>query len=354
MNALTRRPALEPTPCRLAVPEAAGQQLLARLRHPAAIGEAFEASAKYAVSSGALCDLLRYCEAELELQQQALFDLPCFEARLGAENICFVHARSSDPRALPLLLVHGYSASLAEFQQQIAGLTAGDGAPAFHVVCPSLPGFGLTSGEALPRSAAAQCAGLMAQLGYPRYLVHGSDLGAKVALELAALDEPHVAALHVTALPTYPAPAGDADPASSQEKSQLLRLAELEAELEFALPESPLEELAYALSRSDEELGTLTPQQRAGLLTGLLLSTSFGNPDARASLHRLRLEPAPRSAVPIALHAFPLDAPSLRRAALERYRVVEWHEHALGGCTPALEQPELWLSSLRSWGARLG
>src|SRR6185369_2135531 len=85
-----------------------------------------------------------------------------------------------------------------------------DAAPgvAFHVVCPSLPGFGWSAPAPDLRMMAERCAHLMKQLGYSRYGVHGSDLGACVALELAALDAEHVAGVHVTSVPAYP----DADP----------------------------------------------------------------------------------------------------------------------------------------------
>jgi microsomal epoxide hydrolase len=355
MHANLRGQASEIEPLQLSRPDAALAALRQRLGRSVARGEALAASAAYGAPWSALCELLRHFEAGFQLEQQALFGLPCFETRAAGERVCFIHVRSRERTALPLLLLHGGSASLAEFQNQILPLTEATGGSPVHVVCPSLPGFGLSSGEPCPRAAAATCAALMARLGYGRYLVHGSELGAKVALELAALDSAHVAASHVTLAPAYPLP----NPAASaelspQEKSRLLRVSELQSELAWGWPESPVEELALALSQVDQELGSPSHQLRDSLLTGLLLSWAFGNATDRAKIRATRLEPAPTCAVPVALNAFPLDAPSLQRFAAARYRIAEWQEHEHGGAMPALEQPALWLESLRRCAGQLG
>jgi len=340
----------EIAPFRLERPEATRARLRTRLEQPDAIREACWACGAFGASWPMLHELLDHFTTRFALERQPLFGLPCFEVRVEDDLARFVHARSNAEAALPLLLLHGYSASLAEFQDQIPALTAGAGGQAFHVVCPSLPGFGLSSGAPSPEAAARLCATLMARLGYTRYLVHGSDLGARVALELAALDAARVAAVHVTSLPARPDSLAALTPA---EKSRLLRLAELEQELDGGLPETPIAELGYALSRADDELGDGARTLRDGLLTGWVLSWALCDQRERATLHARRLEPAPRSRVPIALHAFPLDVPSLRRFASERYRIAEWHEHELGGSAPALERPELWLTSICSWAAQL-
>jgi epoxide hydrolase len=352
MNAAAFTDAPEIEPLRLVVPHAAVARLRQSLSHRARIGEALAASAAYGAAWSTLRELLRHFEDGFELERQALFELPCFEARLASERVCFVHARSRDDAALPLLLLHGAGASLAEFQDQIRPLTQGTAGRSFHVVCPSLPGFGLTSGDPSPRAAARACAALMARLGYARYLVHGSELGAKVALELAAIDGGHTAALHVTTAPAYPTSVTELADLSSGEKSRLTRLFELHNELHDGSPETPLEQLAFGLSRVDDEL-VASRSVRDGLLTALALSCALGSSAGRALANGFSLEPAPSSSVPIALEAFPLGAPSLRRFAQQRYRVAEWREHELGGGMPALEQPELFRESLTRWAAQL-
>jgi epoxide hydrolase len=352
MSAVVRNKASEIEPLRLSVPETTLARLRQRLSHDLRSGEALSVCLAYGASWDALRDLVHRLQAGFALERQRLFDLPCFEARLGDERMCFIHARSDQRSALPLLLLHGSCGSLAEFQDQIQPLTEGANGRPHHVVTPSLPGFGLTRSGLSARAAAELCAELMDRLGYARYVVHGSELGAKIALELAALDGAHVAAAHVTGAPAYPA-AGTQAELSAHEKSQLLRLSELQSELDAGLPQSPLEELAYALSRVDDELGPPSRSLGDGLLTALALSATFTTPRARSRLCAELLEPAPSSAVPVALNAFPLGAPSLRRAAAERYRIAEWREHERGGSMPALEQPELWRESLARSAAQL-
>lgn len=343
MNAVIRSKASAIEPLRLSVPEATLARLRLRLSHGLESGEALDASLSYGAAWSALCRLVQRFETGFELTRQPLFELPCFEARVGAHRVCFIHSCSSDRSALPLLLLHGYSGSLAEFQEQIRPLTNGATGRAHHVVCPSLPGFGLTPGQATATAAAEVCAQLMRQLGYTRYVVHGSELGAKLALELAALDSAHVAAVHVTSAPAYPT---DERALTAAEKSQMLRLRELQRQVVDDLPDSPIAELAYALGRVDSELGDPTPAVSDGLLTSLVLTEAFAVAAERARTYAGWLEPAPRSSVPVALAAFPLDAPSLRRAATQRYRIAQWREHEYGGSMPALEQPAVWLESL--------
>jgi len=349
MNAVARSYGFEIEPHRLSAPDAVSTRLRQRLGREVRTGEALAACLAYGASWPALCELVRYLQDGFQLEQQALFDLSCFEARLGNARLCFVHERSSQRSALPLLLLHGYSASLAEFQAHVLPLAAGAHGRAHHVVCPSLPGFGFSGGAQDARATAELCAALMARLGYARYMVHGSELGAKVALELAALDEEHVVAAHVTSVAAYPA----AEPLSPPEKSRAIRLFELESELALAGTAAPLAELARALSQVDEELGAPARSLHDGVLTGLALSLAFASSDQRARLHAARFAPAPSSRVPLAVDLFPLDAPSFRGVAAQRYRIAEWNEHRFGGAMPALEQPALWSASVARCAAQL-
>ena len=122
-------------------------------------------------------------------------------------DIHFLHVRSPHAQALPLLLTHGWPGSVVEFQKVIGPLTdptahGGDAADAFHVVCPSLPGFGFSgkpaaTGWGVDRIAAAW-AKLMARLGYTRYGAQGGDWGSAVTRSLGAQDAAHCAGIHVT------------------------------------------------------------------------------------------------------------------------------------------------------------
>ncbi len=360
MNAAIRRHPTEIEPCRLVVPEAALRRLRLRLGRGVATGEALDASLAYGAPLDLLYELLDYWLHDFRLDRQQVIDLPTFTTELDDGEWCFIHARSSEAFALPILLLHGYSGSLAELElviepladPRIHGASAGD---AFHVVCPGLPGFGLSEGAPNAGTIAEGCAALMARLGYSRYVVHGSDLGANIALRLATLDGAHVAGLHVTALPSYPAEnSSDLASLTRHEKSQLALLTELQEELSFQLPESPIARLAFALARLEHE--TQSSENAAWLrplLTALTLSWSLGSASAQNELYcEHRLAPAAATSTPISVQSFPLDAPTLRRFAERQHRVVDWTEHAQGGPMPALEQPALLCESLRAFFRR--
>ena len=121
--------------------------------------------------------------------------------------IHFVHARSLHANAMPLLITHGWPGSIVEFHKVIEPLTnptafGGDSSDAFHVVCPSLPGFAFsgkptTTGWGVDRIAAAWAV-LMHRLGYERYAAQGGDWGSAVTTSLGAQDPQHCAGIHIT------------------------------------------------------------------------------------------------------------------------------------------------------------
>ena len=128
--------------------------------------------------------------------EQHLNAFPQFIANVDGQPIHFVHVRSAVPDATPLLLAHGYPSSFVEFTRMIGPLVdpeAHGGRPddAFHVVIPSLPGFGFSTPVTRPglgiKGAAAAFDAIMLALGYERYGVHGGDVGAGIAEELSIL-----------------------------------------------------------------------------------------------------------------------------------------------------------------------
>ena len=135
-----------------------------------------------------------------------LNELPQFTTEIDGQNIHFLHVRSPEPDALPLIMTHGWPGSIAEFMKIIGPLTdprahGGDPADAFHVVAPSLPGFGFSMpvrepGWEMGRTTDA-FAELMRRLGYDRYGAQGGDIGAGVTGRLAGIDPDHVIGYHV-------------------------------------------------------------------------------------------------------------------------------------------------------------
>src|SRR5215212_1102687 len=139
-------------------------------------------------------------------QEARLNEFPQFITEIDGQRIHFLHVRSPEPDALPLIITHGYPGSVAEFMDIIGPLTnprayGGDPADAFHVVAPSLPGFGFSTplagtGWEVGRTARAW-ATLMNRLGYNRYGAQGGDVGSGVSGDLAKIDAGHVVGIHI-------------------------------------------------------------------------------------------------------------------------------------------------------------
>jgi pimeloyl-ACP methyl ester carboxylesterase len=146
--------------------------------------------------------------------QEARFNRwPNFLTEIDGQQIHFIHARSPEPDALPLVITHGWPGSVAEFLDVVDPLCdprahGGDPADAFHVVAPSLPGYGWSGPTVEPgwdvRRVAEAWVALMARLGYDRYGAQGGDWGAMVSMNVAALDPEHVAGLHTNMLLAFP------------------------------------------------------------------------------------------------------------------------------------------------------
>jgi pimeloyl-ACP methyl ester carboxylesterase len=148
----------------------------------------------------------RWAALDWRAVEARLNEFPQLTTVVDGQTIHAFHVRSPEPDALPLLLTHGWPSSPVEFLDLVGPLTdprahGGDPADAFHVVIPSLPGFGFSTpvaeaGWDLGRSARA-FAELMARLGYDRYGAHGGDMGAGLSGLVGMLDAGHVAGVHV-------------------------------------------------------------------------------------------------------------------------------------------------------------
>jgi pimeloyl-ACP methyl ester carboxylesterase len=159
-----------------------------------------------------LMELVEYWRSTYDWRKQEarLNRYPQFTTQIDGQAIHFLHVRSQEPEALPLLLVHSWPGSFVEFIGMISQLTHpsrhnGDPADAFHVVIPSIPGFGFSTpvretGWTTGRTARA-FAELMRRLGYKRYGAHGGDIGAGVAGALNPIEPDRVIGVHVTSDP---------------------------------------------------------------------------------------------------------------------------------------------------------
>ncbi|MGC5013123.1 epoxide hydrolase family protein [Streptosporangium sp. DT93] len=162
-----------------------------------------------------LKDLAEYWRTgyDWRAHEAALNEHPQYVTVIDEQNVHFLHVRSPEPDAVPLVLLHGWPGGVVDFLDVIGPLSdprahGGDPATAFHLVVPSLPGFGFSTPLAGPGMSATRMAGillrLMERLGYERYGVHGYDTGAWVAPQMGAQAPDRVIGMHVNALLTFP------------------------------------------------------------------------------------------------------------------------------------------------------
>ncbi|HEV2310256.1 MAG TPA: epoxide hydrolase, partial [Acidimicrobiia bacterium] len=163
---------------------------------------------EYGIPTDYLRELVEYWRAEYDWRRHEarLNELEHYRDGIDGQEIHFVHARAADDGALPLLVTHGWPGSIVEFLDVISPLAepeahGGSTADAFHVVAPSLPGYGFSEPTRTrgwdPWRIAAAFAELMSRLGYKRYAAQGGDWGAQVATRIAALDPEHCVAVHL-------------------------------------------------------------------------------------------------------------------------------------------------------------
>ena len=315
-------------------------------------------------------------------QRQALLNRhPQFITNLDGLDIHFLHVRSPHASAMPLLLTHGWPGSVVEFQQVIGPLTdptahGGSAADAFHLVIPSLPGFGFsakptTTGWGVDRIAGAW-AQLMARLGYGRYAAQGGDWGSAVTSAIGALDTAHRLAIHVTlAMGARPLP-GDAPPPDelhALQRAQFYRdwdsgysqqQATRPQTVGYALTDSPAGQAAWILEKfwawTDSHGDPLNVIDRDALLDNLMLYWVTASAASSARLYWESFGPGKRKALPVAVPTgvavYPQEiVPPVRRwmEAAGFSNIQHWQAMPRGGHFAAFEQPALFIDDLRAF-----
>ncbi|MER7364702.1 epoxide hydrolase family protein [Nonomuraea wenchangensis] len=311
--------------------------------------------------------------------EAALNEYPQFTTVIDGQNIHFLHVRSPEPDALPLVLTHGWPGSVAEFMKVIGPLAdprshGGDPADAFHVVAPSIPGFGFSgptreTGWDLLRVARAW-AELMGRLGYGRYGAQGGDSGAVISPELGRLAPDRVVGVHVNGALGFPT----FDPAEmaglTEGERARLRLyadhdragyASIQATrpqtVAFGLHDSSAAQLAWIVEKFKEWTDPAhdLPEDAVDLDQLLTDVTIYWVTRTAASSARLYKEgsarwgmPVERSEVPHGVAVFPGDG-GVRRVAEREHNVIHWSEFGRGGHFAAMEVPDLLVEDVRAF-----
>ena len=216
-------------PFKIEIPDAALADLrerLARTRWPDQIdGAGWDYGTELSFLR-ALCDYWR-TQYDWRAQEAGLNRWPQFTTDVDGERLHFIHAKSKHADAFPLLITHGWPGSIVEFQKILPVLTdptahGGRAEDAFHVICPSMPGYGFSGpthsrGWDPERIARAEIE-IMHRLGYLKYGAQGGDWGAIVTPWVGKLDPKHCAGIHLNMLLATPPP--DAKPEALTEAEQ--------------------------------------------------------------------------------------------------------------------------------------
>ncbi len=312
----------------------------------------------------------------------ALNELPQFTTLIDGVNIHFIHARSPEPAAIPLLLTHGWPGSFIDFSEVVHPLSdpAAHGAnpnDAFHVVCPSLPGYGFSSAPTDPGWHHERIADawfeLMTRLGYERFAVQGGDWGSAIATEMAIRDQDaRLLALHVTSVRGGPTEA-DRAAADAKEAAALADLADYvkwdsaylrqqatrPQTLGYGLADSPVAQCAWILEKihswTDHDTDPVAKFGYNRILDNVMVYwlSNSGATSARLYWEGVDLVGSSTDTVatPTGVSIFAKDIyrPSRRWAARTYRNIVYWNELPAGGHFAQWEQPDLFIGELREY-----
>jgi pimeloyl-ACP methyl ester carboxylesterase len=299
--------------------------------------------------------------------------LPQFTTTIDGQNLHFLHLRSPEPDALPLILTHGWPNTFLEYLDLAGPLSdpqahGGQASDAFHVVIPSLPGFAFSGPTTEPgwdaQRTARAWAELMGRLGYDRYGAHGNDAGAIVAPLQGRVDPDHVIGVHVNQIFSFPT--GDPAEFEGLSAEELGYLSFLEGFVERAVHDKTQaaqpQTIAHALA--DSPAGQLA---WSGQLFGDALSTDhiltnvaiYWLTNTGASAARFYYEnqhaaqPTTPTTIPMGLASFAFDFHPIRRfAERDHTNIVSWTELDRGSHWAAHDAPDLLITDLRQFFRR--
>ena len=373
-------------PFHIKVPDAVIDDLRARLRHARWPEALDDPDWEYGIEQGYLHDLATYWAEQYDWRKHEaeLNRFPQFTTEIEGQNVHFLHVRSEREDALPLVVTHGWPGSVAEFVKIIDPLVdpeahGGDAADAFHVVAPSLPGFGFSQPHTAkgwePGRIGAAWAQLMARLGYARYGAQGGDWGSPVSVGIARADAEHCLGIHVNFL--FAAPPQDAAVPSDEDKPKLAGLERYTTQesgyaqiqgtkpqtVGYALHDSPVGQLAWIAEKfrtwTDCDGVIENAVTRDELLTNVMLYWVTGTAPSAGRIYRESRvfgDPAllgQRLETPVGFAAFPKEVILSPRSWLDAvYNLVQYTEMPRGGHFAALEQPELLVEDIRAFFRR--
>jgi microsomal epoxide hydrolase len=371
-------------PFTIAIPDADLDDLRERLARTRLSDQLPDAGWDYGTERGYLAELVTYWRDEYDWRraEARLNAFDNFVTEIDGARVHFIHARSPEPDALPLIVTHGWPGSVVEFMEIIGPLTdprahGGDPADAFHVVCPSIPGYAFSGPTRErgwgPRRIAEAWATLMAGLGYPRYGAQGGDWGAMITAQLGLADPEHLAGIHLNMVVAPPPPDLDLEHLHDDERvglatyEQYARVDSGYAKIQgtkpqtigYALDDSPAGLAAWIVEKfrtwSDCDGDVERRFTKDQLLDNVMLYWLTGTAHSAGRLYYEAAQshgfvPGSRVEVPTGVAAFPAEIiRPPRRWAEPRYDLRHWTEMPRGGHFAAFEEPELLVEDVRTF-----
>jgi epoxide hydrolase len=372
------------TPFRINVPEATLKDLRERLAKTRFPSEIDQSGWDYGTNLAYLRELVTYWRTTFNWrdQERRLNQLPQFKTTIDGIDIHFVHQRSSQATATPLVMIHGWPGSFFEFTKVIGPLTepakhGANTADAFHVVALSLPGYGFSgkprTGGYSPARMARIVAQLMARLGYPRYGAQGGDWGAAIVRQLGLVDREHLIGIHSN-MCTANAPPGP-NPNDGVPESDLKRVQAAQARsanelgyfqiqstrpmtVGYGLNDSPAGLAAWIVEKfrawSDSDGNVEKKFTKDELLTNVMIYwVTESGPSSVRIYYENRLDPGlpSRVEVPVACARFPREMFAIvpTKWIEAQYNLQQLTDMPRGGHFAALEEPQLLVDDVRKF-----
>lgn len=359
-------------PFRIAIPQAQLDDLHSRLASARWPDEVPGVSWSRGVPVGYLKELAEYWRTGYDWRKHeaALNEHPQFITTIDGQNLHFLHVRSAKPDALPLMLLHGWPGGVVDFLDVIEPLSRD-----FHLVIPSLPGFGFSTPLAGPGMSPARMASviseLMQRLDYRRYGVQGYDTGAWVAPELGKQRPEQVVGIHLNALLTFPVgEEGELEALTEAERQKWAAMENFNdgylqcnskrpQTVTYGLHDSPVGQLAWIMEKFKE---LTAPEDglpedsidRDRMLTDVSIYWLTGTAGPAAQIYYETMnswsDAGAGNSVPTAVLVSALD-PTIRPWAERDHNVVRWTELDRGGHFLSMEEPELLVEDVRAFFA---
>lgn len=327
-----------------------------------------------------LQEVCAYWEKEYDWRDREarLNRFPQFKTKIDGLDIHFIHVRSPEPNAVPLIMTHGWPGSIVEFQKVIEPLTnpaahGGDAKDAFHVVCPSLPGYGFSDKPTATgwgvQKIADTWSTLMQRLGYDRYLAQGGDWGAMVTTCIGIQDPEHCAGIHLN-MPIVPPDPDTMDNLTEQEQRALAAMQHYTDKdsgyskqqstrpqsLGYGLVDSPAGQAGWILEKfwswTDCDGHPENALTRDEMLDNVMLYwwPATGASSARLYWESFSSPPMDSVKTPVAASIFPKEIFQASERWCEKHfdRLVHYNALDKGGHFAAFEQPETFVDEVRT------